>query len=158
MNNTAASLGLQNTHFTNAAGLYDADHYTSAHDLATIAAHAYAIPEIATASSAKTYEFTSQGANPRVFTLQNTNKMLGEDGVVAGKTGTLMESLACLVILRNQGENMIIGVVLGSDIEFDQDQIQLEDTDHRFDDMRAILGAMTRIFVGCNPATKTSPD
>ncbi|MEZ4507253.1 MAG: hypothetical protein R2848_15725, partial [Thermomicrobiales bacterium] len=30
MNATAANLGLQNTHFTNAAGLYGEDHYTTA--------------------------------------------------------------------------------------------------------------------------------
>ena len=157
MNTTAAAMGLQNTHFTNAAGLYDADHYTSARDLATIAAHAYAFPQVVAASSAKTYEFTSQGANPRVFTLINTNKMLGEDGVVGGKTGTLMESLACLVVLRNQGDNMVIGVVLGSDIEFGEDQVQLEDTDHRFDDMHTILSAMDQDYRWVQPSDEDFP-
>lgn len=157
MNNTAAGLGLQNTHFTNAAGLYDENHYTTAHDLATIAAHAYAVPEIATASGAKTYEFTSQGANPRVFTLTNTNKLLGEDGVVAGKTGTLMESLACLVVMRYEGDNMIIGVVLGSDIDFDDQQIQIPETDHRFEDMSAILADMSEQFRWVQPGDQSFP-
>jgi D-alanyl-D-alanine carboxypeptidase len=157
MNNTAAGLGLQNTHFTNAAGLYDEDHYTSAHDLAVIAAHAYAVPEVATASGAATYEFTSQGANPRVISLTNTNKMLGQDGVVAGKTGTLMESLACLVVVRYQGDNMIVGVLLGSDIEFDADQIQLADTDHRFEDMSAILTDMDQQFRWVQPGDQDFP-
>jgi D-alanyl-D-alanine carboxypeptidase len=157
MNNTAAGLGLQNTHFTNAAGLYDEDHYTSAHDVAVIAAHAYAVPEVATASGAATYEFTSQGANPRVISLTNTNKMLGQDGVVAGKTGTLMESLACLVVVRYQGDNMIVGVLLGSDIEFDADQIQLADTDHRFEDMSAILTDMDQQFRWVQPGDQDFP-
>ncbi|HET9662035.1 MAG TPA: serine hydrolase [Thermomicrobiales bacterium] len=157
MNDTAADLGLQNTHFTNAAGLYDEEHYTSAHDLAVIAAHAYAVPEVATASGAKTYEFTSQGANPRVFTLANTNKLLGEDGVVAGKTGTLMESLACLVIVRYQGDNMIVGVLLGSDIDFGEDQIQIPETDHRFDDMGAILTDMDKQFRWVQPGDRDFP-
>ncbi len=157
MNNTATALGLQNTHFTNAAGLYDEDHYTSAHDLAIIAAHAYAVPQVATASGAKTYDFTSQGANPREFALTNTNKMLGEDGVVGGKTGTLMESLACLVILRYQGNNMIVGVVLGSDIEFDADQIQVADTDHRFSDMSAILSDMDQQYRWVQPGDQDFP-
>ncbi len=158
MNNTAANLGLQNTHFTNAAGLYDADHYTSARDLAIIAANAYAIPEIATPSSAATYEFTSQGANPRVFTLQNTNKMLGEDGVIGGKTGTLMESGACLVVLLDQGGgNMVIGVVLGSDIDFGEDQIQIPETDQRFNDMRSIIGSMTQDFRWVQPGDADFP-
>jgi D-alanyl-D-alanine carboxypeptidase len=157
MNNTAASLGLQNTHFTNAAGLYDENHYTSAHDLAVIAAHAYAVPEVAKASGTETYEFTSQGANPRVFTLTNTNKLLGEDGVVAGKTGTLMESLACLVIMRHEGDNMIIGVVLGSDIEFDVNQIQIAETDHRFSDMSTILADMEQQYRWVQPGDQDFP-
>ncbi len=157
MNNTAVGLGLQDTHFTNPAGLYDADHYTTARDLATIAAHAYAVPEIATASSTETYEFTSQGANPHVFTLTNTNKMLGSDGVVAGKTGTLPESLACLVIMRNQGENMVIGVLLGSEIEFGEDLTQIAETDHRFTDMSTILGDMDRQFRWVQPGDNDFP-
>lgn len=157
MNVTASALGLQNTHFTNPAGLYDPDHYTSARDLAAIAARAYAVPLVAKASSTETYEFTSQGANPRVFTLQNTNKMLGEDGVIAGKTGTLMESLACLVVLRHEGPNTIIGVVLGSAIDFDEYQVQIPETDHRFDDMRTILGAMDRDFRWVEPSDDAFP-
>ncbi len=157
MNATAGALGLQNTHFTNAAGLYDSEHYTTARDLAVIAAHAYAIPIVEQASSTGTYEFTAQGANPRVFTLENTNKMLGQDGVIAGKTGTLTQSLACLVILRHEGPNRIIGVVLGSAIDFDEYQVQIPETDHRFDDMRTILGAMDHDFRWVQPSDASFP-
>ena len=158
MNATAANLGLQNTHFTNPDGLYDPDHYTTAYDLAAIAAQAYAVPQIAQASSVATYEFTSQGANPRVFTLQNTNKMLGQDGVIGGKTGTLMESGACLVVLLDQGGgNMVIGVVLGSDIDFGEDQVQLPETDQRFNDMSSIISAMTQDFRWVQPGDADFP-
>lgn len=157
MNNTVATLGLQNTHFTNAAGLYDEDHYTSAHDLAVIASHSYAVPEIATASGAATYTFDTQGANPREMTITNTNKMLGENGVIAGKTGTLMESLACLVIMRKEGDNMVIGVVLGSDIDFDADQVQIAETDHRFSDMTTILNDMGQAFRWVQPGDDSFP-
>jgi len=152
MNNTATSLGLQNTNFSNPDGLYAEDHYTSARDLAVIAANAYAVPQVRNASSAATYEFTSQGANPRVFTLQNTNKLLGQDGVIAGKTGTLMESGACLVVLLEEGGgNDIIGVVLGSDIDFGEDQIQIPETDQRFNDMRGIIGSVAQDYRWVQP-------
>ena len=158
MNATAANLGLQNTHFTNADGLYDPEHYTTARDLAMIAANAYAVPQIAQASSAATFEFTSQGANPRVFTLQNTNKMLGQDGVIGGKTGTLMESGACLVVRLDQGGgNMVIGVVLGSDIDFDENQVQIAETDQRFNDMSTIIGSMTQDFRWVQPGDADFP-
>jgi D-alanyl-D-alanine carboxypeptidase len=158
MNNTAANLGLQNTHFVNEDGLYDPDHYTTARDLATIAAHAFAVPEIAQASSAATYDLTTQGANPRTVTLTNTNKMLGQDGVIGGKTGTLMESGACLVVLLNQGgDNMVIGVVLGSEIEFGEDDIQIPETDQRFNDMSTIIGAMTQDYRWVQPGDADFP-
>jgi D-alanyl-D-alanine carboxypeptidase (penicillin-binding protein 5/6) len=158
MNATAANLGLQNTHFTNVSGLYGEDHYTSARDMAVIASEAFAVPQIAVASSVPTYTFTTQGANPREMTLQNTNKMLGTDGVIGGKTGTLVESGACLVVLLDQGGgNMVIGVVLGSEIEFDADQVQIAETDQRFNDMSAIVGAMTQDFRWVQPGDADFP-
>lgn len=158
MNNTVASLGLQNSHFTNAAGLYDADHYTTASDLATIASHAYSVPIVQQASSTATYEFTTQGANPRSMTLTNTNKMLGQDGVIAGKTGTLMEAGACLVVMLDEGNgNMVIGVVLGSDIEFDSSQVQIAETDQRFSDMSTIIGSMNQDFRWVQPGEADFP-
>lgn len=158
MNATAANLGLQNTHFTNAAGLYGEDHYTTARDLAIIASHAFAVPQIAQASSVPTYTLTTQGANPREMTLTNTNKMLGQDGVIGGKTGTLMESGACLVVLLDEGNgNMVIGVVLGSDIEFDEDQVQIAETDMRFDDMSTVIGAMNESYRWVQPGDAAFP-
>lgn len=157
MNDTAAALGLTNTHFANPSGLYAADHYTTARELAAIAAAAYAVPIIQTASGTATYEFTSQGANPRVFGLVNTNKLLGQDGVIAGKTGTLVESGACLVVLRNQDGNRVIGVVLGSAIEFDEYQVQIPETDRRFDDMRTLLRSMEQDFTWIRPGDEAFP-
>ena len=40
MNQTAERLGLSDSHFTNPHGLDDEEHYTTAHDLARIAAYA----------------------------------------------------------------------------------------------------------------------
>lgn len=158
MNTTAANLGLQNTHFTNAAGLYGEDHYTSARDLAIIASHAFSVPQVAQAAGSPTYTFMTQGANPRELTLTNTNKMLGQDGVIGGKTGTLMESGACLVVLLDEGNgNMVIGVVLDSDIEFDQDQVQIAETDQRFNDMSAIIGSMHEHFRWALPGDAEFP-
>ncbi|MCA9859514.1 MAG: D-alanyl-D-alanine carboxypeptidase [Thermomicrobiales bacterium] len=158
MNATAANLGLQNSHFVNVAGLYDENHYTTARDLAVIAAEAYSVPVIAQASSVPTYEFTTQGANPRSLLLTNTNKMLGQDGVIGGKTGTLMESGACLVVIRKEAENnLIVGVVLGSQIEFGEDQIQIPETDQRFNDMSMLLSGMSTEFRWIQPGDQDLP-
>ena len=48
MNEKASALGLTNTNFTNPHGLFDEEHYTSAHDLAKITAYALKSPIIET--------------------------------------------------------------------------------------------------------------
>ncbi len=52
---------------------------------------------------------------------------------------------------------MVIGVVLGSDIDFDEDQIQIAETDQRFDDMSAIIGKMTQDFRWVQPGDTDFP-
>ncbi|MEI6521021.1 MAG: serine hydrolase, partial [bacterium] len=42
MNEKAIAMGLKNTHFMNPHGLYDKDHYTTAHDLACLTRYALA--------------------------------------------------------------------------------------------------------------------
>ncbi|MEZ4531787.1 MAG: hypothetical protein R2855_12295 [Thermomicrobiales bacterium] len=159
MNATAEYLGLQNTHFTNAAGLYAARITTTARDLAIIASHAFAVPQIAQASSVPTYTLTTQRReSPRNDAHQHKQDLSGQDGVIGGKTGTLMESGACLVVLLDEGNgNMVIGVVLGSDIEFDEDQVQIAETDMRFDDMSTVIGAMNESYRWVQPGDAAFP-
>ncbi|MEZ4529866.1 MAG: hypothetical protein R2855_02445 [Thermomicrobiales bacterium] len=78
--------------------------------------------------------------------------------MIGGKTGTLMESGACLVVLLDEGNgNMVIGVVLGSDIEFDEDQVQIAETDMRFDDMSTVIGAMNESYRWVQPGDAAFP-
>jgi hypothetical protein len=61
------------------------------------------------------------------------------------------------VLLDQGGGNMVIGVVLGSEIEFDADQVQIAETDQRFNDMSAIVGAMTQDFRWVQPGDADFP-
>jgi D-alanyl-D-alanine carboxypeptidase len=143
MNGVVDRLGLKNTHFVNPTGLYDPDHYTSAHDLAIIAREAFSYPRVSEISGVSEMEITSVGPAPRSFLLQNTNQMLGEYGVKGGKTGTLSESEACLVVSKTgPADNSVIGVVLGSEIQFDENDIQIPESDRRYDDMRTLLASL----------------
>jgi D-alanyl-D-alanine carboxypeptidase (penicillin-binding protein 5/6) len=143
MNGVAGRLGLKNTHFVNPTGLYDSDHYTSARDLAILAREAFSYSRVSEISAVREIEITSVGPAPRSFLLQNTNQMLGENGVDGGKTGTLSESGACLVVSKTgPANNLIIGVVMGSDIQFDENDIQMPETDRRYDDMRTLLASL----------------
>ena len=83
MNDKARLLGLRNTHFENPNGLDSPGHYSSARDLAVLAAYAMENPIFAKTVSAKTVT-----AGQRY--LRNHNKLLwmvdGADGVKTGYT------------------------------------------------------------------------
>ena len=75
MNDKAAELGLKNTHFANPHGLYADDHYTTAHELAKLAAYAMQNPVFAQIVNTSQYKETpTQGRDGRV--INNANKLI----------------------------------------------------------------------------------
>ncbi len=91
MNGKAAELGLANTHFTNPHGLSDAEHYSSARDLALIMAAGLQNPVFREIVGTRT--FTSHG-----LTYRNHNKLLWLcEGATGGKTGYTKAAGRCLV-------------------------------------------------------------
>jgi len=97
MNEKAAELGLENTHFTNPHGLDDAEHYTTAEELAKIALSAMENETFREIVS--TYKKTIPlNETEGVRLLINHNKLLKSyDGCVGVKTGYTKKSGRCLV-------------------------------------------------------------
>lgn len=88
MNDTAARIGVKDTHFQNPNGLDDPQHYTTAYDLAQITRYGMRVPEFAEIVSTKSKRIPWQNKeNGRL--LSNHNKMLslyqGADGVKTGE-------------------------------------------------------------------------
>lgn len=111
MNQKAAGLGLTNTHFTNPHGLDDEAHYTSAADLAVIAAKALEDPLLARIMAAKQYTSTSLSGITRYFT--NHNRLLWSyEGAVGMKTGYTMRTGRCLVSAARRDGLTLIAVTL----------------------------------------------
>ena len=110
MNQHAARLGLKDTHFVNATGLPDPEHYTTAHDLAIQAAALIRDhPEIYAIHAHK--EFTFNGIKQT-----NRNRLLWLDGTVDGiKTGHTEEAGYCLVVSALRDGMRLITVVTGTD-------------------------------------------
>ena len=83
MNDKARTLGLSNTHFANPNGLDHPEHYSSAHDLAALAAYAMENPIFSKTVSTKTLTLDQRS-------MKNHNKLLwtveGADGVKTGFT------------------------------------------------------------------------
>jgi serine-type D-Ala-D-Ala carboxypeptidase (penicillin-binding protein 5/6) len=140
MNAITASMGLENTHFANVEGLYDPENYSSAYDMAMLSARALSYPLVADIVQTAREEIVSVAPSPISYGLQNTNQLLAEEGFSGVKTGTIAQSGACLVASKTgPSGSPIIGVVFGSFIEFDQNGIQIPETDRRYDDMRRLF-------------------
>lgn len=158
MNAKVGEAGLSDTHFTSPDGLSDnEDQYTTAYDLAHLGAMAMGYKTIAAIASQSAADITSIGPEARVYTLRNTNQFLEDsgteyatEGVVGLKSGSTSGAGACLVLAkRERGGNLIIAVVLGSEIAYDETGII--SIDGRWEDMRAILNAVEDAFVWLNP-------
>lgn len=111
MNQKAVDLGLESTHFTNPHGLYDADHYSSAADMAKIMVEAMRNDIFADIVSTKKYTFTSESGIERTFV--NHNRLLWTlDGCIGGKTGYTQKAGRCLVSATKLGDIIFVAVTL----------------------------------------------
>lgn len=103
MNEKAAELGMNDTHFTNAVGYHAEDHYTTLRDMAILFRAAMTQPWYYQISAARTYTSTKTQEHPAGLHLKNTlfvyaeNEPESEIRVIAGKTGTTDEAGRCLV-------------------------------------------------------------
>jgi len=112
MNAQAERLGLSGTHFTNAPGLPDENHYSTARDIAQLARAMIAdFPQYYPWYSMR--EFTYNGIRQ-----YNRNALLGRDETVDGmKTGHTQAAGYCLLSSAKRGDARLIAVVLGSESE-----------------------------------------
>lgn len=111
MNERAKQLGLNNTHFKNATGLHEPDHYSSAKDVALMAQALLKYPMI--------FEYTTiwmDTIRRGTFGLANTNKLIkfysGANGLSAGFTD---EAKYCVCGTAKRNGLQLIAVVLGAE-------------------------------------------
>lgn len=110
MNALAGSFGLTDTHFKNPHGLPDEEHYTTARELALIAAKAMENPVFRTVVSTEKYSFSS---SVRRRYLTNHNKLLRiYPDAVGIKTGFTKTSGRCLVGAAEEDGLLLISVTL----------------------------------------------
>ncbi len=110
MNMRAADMGLADTSFKNPHGLDDPEHYTTAHDLAIIAAHALDNEFLCEVSSTYKKTFCS-GERKRTYV--NHNKLLRLfDGAIGLKTGFTKKSGRCLVGAAERDGLRLVSVTL----------------------------------------------
>jgi serine-type D-Ala-D-Ala carboxypeptidase (penicillin-binding protein 5/6) len=109
MNQEAARLGLAGTHFTNATGLSDPQHYSTAADLARLSAALIRdYPEYYPVYAQKEFRYNN-------ITQSNRNRLLWTDPYVDGlKNGHTDAAGWCLVASAKRGDRRLVSVVLGA--------------------------------------------
>ncbi len=124
MNKEAASLGATNSHFVNAHGYHEDEHYTTAYDLYLIL-NACVKNETFLDIISSTYRSTTitkvNGAS-REITWNQSNKFINgvrevPDGItiLGGKTGTTYEAGYCLALYgKDAKETPYISIIMGS--------------------------------------------
>lgn len=114
MNAMATELGLTNTHFANATGLNNPQHYSSARDLTRIAiALKRDFPEYAGWFALKEYSWAG-------IVQPNRNPLLRDPGVDGLKTGHTENAGYCLVASAQRDGMHLIATVLGTDSEIER--------------------------------------
>lgn len=115
MNERAAELGCKDSHFMNANGLYDDNHYTSVYDLATISRYFFQNEMLCKIGNTARYHFEATATQPDDFYLNNKHKLInGEipyEGVLGGKTGYTGEARQTLVTCAEQNGMKLICIV-----------------------------------------------
>lgn len=126
MNRKAAELGLENTHFANPSGLDAQGHYTTAYDLAMLAAKALENPvfaEICRCSDAQ----VEYGNPPYLRWLSNSNKLLWQyEGCIGVKTGFTDNARRCLVSAAERNGVRLICVTLNAPNDWDDHRKMLD--------------------------------
>lgn len=118
MNEKAIELGLTNTHFVTPHGLDDANHYTTALELAKLTDYAMDNETFAKIVGTKS---TTIYINNQPRQINNTNELLGVlNGVVGVKTGFTNNAGRCLVTETKRNNMDIITIVLGADTKKDR--------------------------------------
>jgi D-alanyl-D-alanine carboxypeptidase (penicillin-binding protein 5/6) len=138
MNRESQRLGMTNTHFANATGLPDAQHYSTARDLYTLAA---ALIRDFPDDYARYYAIKEYRYNNIVQ--PNRNRLLWLDPSVDGvKTGHTEAAGFCLIASAKRGPRRLLSVLLGSTSEAAraQESLKLLNWGYQFYDAVKLFG------------------
>lgn len=121
MNKRAKELGMNNTHFKNANGLPNEEHYVSAYDVALMSKEILKYDIAKEWLTTYMYDMKVGKKKDKIQTLVNTNKLIKQYQNVTGvKTGSTNEAGYCLSASAKRGNLELIGVIMGADTSKDR--------------------------------------
>lgn len=118
MNDRAVEIGCTGSHWMNANGLHDEQHYTTAHDMAVIASKVYQFEEFRTVVQTLQYTIEPTNLVGESRTFQQNHKMLWPQNAnyyeycTGGKTGYTDQARTTLVTMADDGNLQLAAVVL----------------------------------------------
>ena len=120
MNERAKELGCTNTHFNNANGLPDKDHWTSAHDMALISAEAYKNETFQIIVGTRSYRIPPTNKHDEITPLNNHHAMISNyktrkylyEYCTGGKTGYTDAAGSTLVTFAENDDLTLVCVVM----------------------------------------------
>jgi D-alanyl-D-alanine carboxypeptidase len=115
MNEKAIEIGMQNSHFTDPAGLDD-EAYSTGEDMLKLVKYSFQYKNIWETTTAETAEVLSADGKIN-HSIKNTNQLLGAiPGIVGGKTGYTEVALGCMMLVVNVPNypSQVVSIVLGS--------------------------------------------
>jgi D-alanyl-D-alanine carboxypeptidase (penicillin-binding protein 5/6) len=120
MNQKAQQLGMDQTHFVNATGLHDDEHYSTAEDLSILLRYALHNETFRTVFTTSRYSVQPTNRHPNGFTFWSTMFMDMESAevpggeILGGKTGYTEEAGQCLASLARINDREYILVTAGA--------------------------------------------
>lgn len=128
MNEKAKELGCVNTHFSNANGLHDENHYTCAYDMALLTRAAIANEDFRRISGTDYYTLRATNKNDEELWMQNHHHMIApyktskylDDTVFSGKTGYTSDALNTLVTCGTRNGMDVIVVTMRTQSGFEK--------------------------------------
>lgn len=143
MNQRAQELGCVNTHFVNASGMPDENHYTTAHDMALIFQQAIKNQDFLDIIGTQSFTIEPTNMNPESRVLNTHHALLSAaapehyDGCFGGKTGVTEASKNTLVSGATRDGMTLIAVAMRADAgQVCQDHISM--FDYGFNNFRKV--------------------
>lgn len=146
MNQRARELGMKDTHFVNANGLHDDNHYTTAWDLCLLAQEAIRHPKLLELTATKHYRIREDTKKP--FQYNNTNKLLWQfEGSTGLKTGWTLQAGYCLVGFAERDGLKMVSVVMSNPV-----------AKGHVNDTKALLSWAFNTYIRYRPAPQELPE
>lgn len=132
MNEKAAELNLQNTHYANCTGLPNDSGYSSAYDQAIVLSNVLKYDNYHKYSSIWLEDFIHPSG--RTTQMTNTNKLSRfYSGCIGGKTGSTNQAKFCLSVGAKRNDMELIACVLGVDNSKDRFKLSSDLLNYGFD-------------------------